>query len=77
MGNPTTPGAALAAVPGKTCGHEGARRFASSDTLICRPCVRDLRRFIGALIDDPNIGTEAGEHLIRDRRLMRLLGRVQ
>ncbi|WP_420637007.1 hypothetical protein [Candidatus Palauibacter sp.] len=76
MMNPTTPGAALAAVPGKTCGHEGARRFGSSDTRICRPCVRDLRRFIGALIDDPNIGIEAGEDLIRDR-LMRMLGRVQ
>jgi len=70
-----TPGAASSAAP-TTCGHEGARRFGGSDTLICRACVRDLRRFIGALVDDPNIAIEAGETLIRDR-LMRMLGRVQ
>ena len=74
MLNPTTPGAAANAAP-TTCGHEGARRFGGSDALICRACVRDLRR-LSALMDDPNIGIEAGETLIRDR-LMRMLGRVQ
>lgn len=74
MLNPTiTPGAAHAA-PAKTCGHEGARPFGSSQTLMCRACVRELRRLVEAMADDPNITIEAGGDMLRDWLTRRLGG---
>ena len=41
---------------------------------MCRACVRELRRLVEAMADDPNITIEAGGDMLRDWLTRRLGG---